>query len=193
MNEYTKPIIKCKVVDAFDKYIKNITSKKCIKNQRNEKRYFAALVKHIDVEYICDVKAYHIENYIAASLRDIKASSVERRLATIRHFFNLCLEWEYILTNPMVKLKKLKIEKNHFKTLSEIEYKNFIELCDGDYLNIIKFMHLTGARPSEVFSLRWLDIDYTEMIIKLRCGKNANIARDFPLTKKLEKLFHKME
>ena len=52
---------------------------------------------------------------------------------------------------------------------------------------------MTGCRPIEAKNLKWTDIDYDKKAITVRCGKNAEISRHFPLTEELDIFLHNLK
>lgn len=191
-----KEIKKTPISEAINKYIENCTSNKCKKNQNSEKLYFDKLSIFANMhglKFIDEFSSKYVDQFESILLKKMKVSSVNRRFNTFKNFFAKCLEWELIYKNPCEGKKKRREEKNHRSAWTHDIFKMFIKECSGNHKNIFTFLWLTGCRPMELKNLKWTDIDYDEKNITLRCGKNSNVSRKFPLTKELDKFLHKIK
>lgn len=190
---HLKPIVKTNIKDAFSKYIKNCSSQKNKSNQNSEKLYFNILgefLKSEGVTFINEVTAEHMDQFHAALKKKMKLSSVVRRFCTIKHFFKKCVEWEFIVESPCRHIKRKKLEKNPFKPWTQEIFDLFIKESDKEFKPIFEFLWLTGCRPIEAKNLRWTDVDYESQTLTFKCGKNAEVSRKFPITKRLDRFLH---
>lgn len=188
-----EPLRRISINHAIKKYLKSCTSQKCKKNQKVELVFFDKFEKFFDEKSIVNldqIKLDHLEDLHIHFLTWMKPISAKRRFSVYRNFFEKCIDWEYLITNPMKKLKYRKIEKNHFKFWSDSEFNLFLNDCSGPQRDMLKFLWLTGARPAEAKNLKWCDIDYDNRILYLKCDKNNSIKREFPLDKDLDKFLH---
>jgi len=191
-----KPIQKVKISEAFQKYIDTCTIHKCTKNQKVETMYFEILGDFLKDEkafHIDEVTRFHMEKFEALLLKKQKASSVNRRFNTFKHFFNQMVEWEHIRENPCKTLKKRREEKNPHLVWDEKDFHKFLKSTSGIYNKIFQFLWLTGCRPMEVKNLKWTDVNHDEGLLTLKCGKNAGVSRTFPITDDLSKLLHNIK
>ena len=189
-------IIRTRIDDAIQKYVKNCTAKKCIKNQNTEKLYFGILKSFLlgfKINHIDEVTRDHIDQFETFLLKKMKPNSVNRRFCSIKNFFSKCIEWKFILESPCQGLKRRKVEKNPYKPWSPELFEKFIAQTSGQWRNIFNFLWLTGCRPMEAKNLRWSDIDYDDQVLILRCGKNAYFTRKFPITKTLDQFLHTLK
>lgn len=188
-----KPIHRTLVADAIKKYIEVCSTQKCKKNLKNETAYFVKLENFLKLSKafcIDDITRMHIDQIESQFLKSMKPSSLNRRFSVYRHFFKKCIEWEYLAVNPMDSIKQKKIEKNHYEPWTDEEFKKFIDLCNNDYKKYFTFLKITGSRPVEAQNLRWTDVDYDNMNLKLKCFKNAKVSRTFPISNDVDKLLH---
>ncbi len=118
---------------------------------------------------------------------------MNRRFNTFKHFFVKCKEWKYIIENPCDGMKKRREENNPHLPWPPDLFKRFIETTSGIYTALFMFFWLTGCRRMEAKNLMWSDINYDELEITLRCGKNAKVSRKFPITEELDKLLHSVK
>lgn len=121
----------------------------------------------------------------------LTATSVNRKMATLRSFYKFLLRSGEIIKDPTYKLRSLKkgrslpefIQEDAIdKILSEM---NFTPDFTGQRDRLImEFLYLTGVRLSELLSLRWKDLNlYTDEVLVLGKGKKYRI---IPFTKSLK-------
>jgi integrase len=186
-----KPIQKVEISKACEKYIELCTSQKCANNQKTEKIYFKKFTEFMavrDIHYMDEITTEVLIEFINHLSTKMKASSVNRRMESIKNFLRKCYEWN-ILTSKF-EIKKKKQKSNPHKVWPEHIFFEFLERVDEDHRNFFTFLWLTGARPIEAANLKWTDIDYEKNTLTLACGKNAEVSRPFPITDKLSKLLH---
>tara|TARA_R110000782_G_scaffold268961_3_gene366209 strand:+ start:7762 stop:8856 length:1095 start_codon:yes stop_codon:yes gene_type:complete len=112
-------------------------------------------------------------------------ATVIRYMAALSHVFSVAAnEWEWIDSNPMLKVKKPALPQPRVRFLDDDERKRLIEACrksDCSYLYPVVVIALsTGARYSEIMHLRWRDIDLERGIARLEKTKNQD-RRALPL------------
>ena len=96
--------------------------------------------------------------------KDLKNSSINRKIASLRNFLNFCAR-EYGLIRPMEEVKAPKVPKRLPKALTIQEISSMIEISGlGDTpaairdRAIIDLMYSTGSRVSELVGLNVNDI-----------------------------------
>ena len=188
-----RPLRRLTVAEAIEKYLKSCTSQKCADNQITEQNFFLkfqSFLESYNVDGIDQVTSDMILDFQNLLFKDLKGSSVNRRFNTIKHFFNMCAQWECVHKDPCKGIKKKKEEPNPYKNWTEKEFETLIITLDGVWKAITLFLWHSGCRPIEAANLKWTDVDHTKGEITLRCGKNAVISRKFPLTNELSKILH---
>lgn len=113
-------------------------------------------------------------------------ATVIRYMASLSHALTIAeKEWEWLLTNPMRKVKRPSLPQARVRFLSEEERPRLLDACQDsacDYLYPIVIIALsTGARYSEILHLRWQDIDLDRGVARLEKTKNQE-RRALPLT-----------
>lgn len=195
VGEHLKTIKKVSVKEAIQTYDKNCTSHKCIKNQSNERLYFHIFRKFLEdrgIFAIHEVKKLDIEDFESWLFTRMKASSVNRRMNVFKNFFVKCKGWGFVFENPCAGLKKRKEDTVSHKPWPIDVFTQFLMLTTGIRTDLFYFLWLTGCRPMEAKNLRWTDINHDEKKIIFRCGKNAKVSREFPLTDEVSKILHNM-
>lgn len=95
--------------------------------------------------------------------KGIKPSTINRATTAIKAVLNKAVEWGIIKENPLGKRKRLKVDtRGVVRWLSEDEEKRLYEALStrtGHLPVIVTLLLNTGARPKELFTLRWEEVD----------------------------------
>ncbi|MAW31536.1 MAG: integrase [Flavobacteriales bacterium] len=132
-----------------------------------------------------------IRNYVAFLLEsDIKVSSVNRKISTLRSYFKFLVREDYLTINPMLKIippkskKKLPVfvdQESMQSLLNEVSFpKGFIG--ERDKL-IIELFYLTGIRLSELVNIKIKHISFDSYYVKVLGKRNKE--RIIPLSSKI--------
>jgi integrase len=102
---------------------------------------------------------------------------------TLKAIFNLGCQFELIANNPMALWKKNK-EKPREVYLTVQDLTKIYNLAPDNLKWIIEVEWELGTRPgkSELFSLKWSDVDFDNDTLKVRGTKNLTSNRIIPLT-----------
>ncbi|GAB2629441.1 MAG: tyrosine-type recombinase/integrase [Emticicia sp.] len=132
-----------------------------------------------------------IRSWIVALVDEkIENRSINRKIATLRTFYNFLLRHKAITTDPMLKIKALKTDKTLPKYVEEKPMENLlddIEFSDDfsglrDKL-VLELLYGTGMRLAELIGLKITDLNlYNNTLIVL--GKR-NKQRIIPVNKSL--------
>lgn len=126
------------------------------------------------------VDADMVRNWIVYLLEDhIQASSVNRKLSSLKSFFKYLMKQGVVSVNPLrlVNGPKAKKALPYFVKESDME-----QLLDGNGFDedfegvrdrlIVELLYDTGMRRSELAGLKDVDIDYGSMLIKVTGKRN---------------------
>lgn len=132
-----------------------------------------------------------IRSWIVALVDEkIENRSINRKIATLRTFYNFLLRHKIITTDPMLKIKALKTDKTLPKYVEEKPMENLlddIEFSDDfsglrDKL-VLELLYGTGMRLAELIGLKITDLNlYNNTLVVL--GKR-NKQRIIPVNKSL--------
>ena len=121
----------------------------------------------------------------------LSATSVNRKIATLRSYYKFLLRSRIISADPTYKLRSLKtpkklpdfIQESAIESvLNESVYESSFE-GQRDRM-AMEFLYLTGVRLSELIGLKWSDINLIEDSVKV-LGKRKK-ERIIPITKGLK-------
>ncbi|MGL4520139.1 MAG: tyrosine-type recombinase/integrase [Phocaeicola sp.] len=139
--------------------------------------YFKGVDEAID---FTSLDASLIREWIV-SLMDLgySATSVNRKLSTLRSFYRYLLREKHVLVSPMAKVVGPKKKKPLPVFLKEEEMNRLLDetaYADGfvgcrDRL-IIELFYATGMRLSELIGLKDADIDFSASLIKVTGKRN---------------------
>ena len=110
------------------------------------------------------------------SEKDLKKTSISRKLSSLRTFYKYLVLNNEVLTNPFLLVSSPKKEKRIPKF---INYENIEEIFNYPDLNtkegqrekvILEILYSSGVRVSELVNIKLKDIDFGEKTIII-CGK----------------------
>jgi integrase len=93
----------------------------------------------------------------------LASSTVSRRVVAARTMWSKALRWKLVSENPFVGVKagQQTNEARKFFVSHEMINKVIAEAPDAEWKAIIALARFAGLRtPSELFALRWVDIDF---------------------------------
>lgn len=116
---------------------------------------------------------------VALSDKKIAASSINRKMASLKSFYKFLLKTKQIDSNPFVKHKSLKTPKQVQIPFSEKEMNSLFELhfleTDFDSVRnrlVVELLYATGMRRAELINLDSKAIDFYGNSIKVLGKRN---------------------
>ncbi len=127
-----------------------------------------------------------------------KPKTINYFLATTKAFFNYLLVKGHIKRNPMLHIKKLRVEKKQpeYYTVQELKALFQQPLPIAYYYTFMGLL-FTGMRFSELANLHWGDVDFMKQLVFVRSKENFktktdNGERAIPMNVVLYKMLLKM-
>jgi len=130
------------------------------------------LVPYFGEGYLSDVTAHAVEIYKTERLENVTPATVNRELACLRHLLNKAVEWGYLNVNPAGRVKLLKEPPGRMRYLETGEIRALLKECPQYLRNIVVIALNAGLRKSEIFNLKWDDVDLEAKTIIVRNSKN---------------------
>ena len=128
-----------------------------------KKRYAATDSSEADIEnYLKYLKSINLSN-----------SSINRKLSSLKHFFNYLSKTKLLKSNPILNISGPKKSAVLPKSLSIIDVNSLIEAPDcTNFIGLrdramIELMYATGVRISELINLEYSNIDLNRSLIKV--------------------------
>jgi len=112
-----------------------------------------------------EVTKGHAKQFLAdlRKLGTLSPTTIHKRVGFARQFFADAVEWELIERNPFTG-RGLKTQASSAKANVEVQreaIEKVLRHCDTDWQAIVGLSRFGGLRcPSEVLSLRWINIDW---------------------------------
>lgn len=180
------------VEEMIDRYIKSVLPTKG-SQQFNQKKQLEWWKKKIGSYTLADCTPSMIaecRDDLLEGTTHLKVNrspaTVNRYLAALSHCFTIAVkEWGWLDDSPMRKVRKCKEPRGRVRFLSDDERVRLLKACEESenknlYLIVVLALS-TGARQSEILSLRWNQVDLNRGVITLYETKNKEI-RSLPLT-----------
>ena len=160
--------------DYLERYASLHKGKRTIEeDNRRYKLYMKTLyTQHIQSIVKNDIMKLH--NKLANEISKVTANRV---LSLIGAIFNVAIGWGYKLINPTARIKKFsEISRDRF--VKESEMARFLESVDCEESQYIKdyvlISLLTGARRSNILSMKWKDIDLEQEMWTINASESKN-------------------
>ena len=139
-------------------------------NKRSWQRDEIVIRKHLTPFFgdklLSEIGSEDIEKYRAARVKLVSKSTVNREMDCLTTLLNKAVEWGKLRENPALKVKDFKVDNRRLVYLERGECARLLEACRQDFRPIAETFILTGLRKSELFSLRWADIDLRAGVIQ---------------------------
>lgn len=124
---------------------------------------------------LSQVDNVHIRGFMAElHERKLKRSSIARKLAAVRSFFQFCMKKGWLAENPARIVATPKQDKRVPSFLSEEEMAGFLETPRSDLpldlrdRAILELLYATGIRVSELVGINQEDVNFKERLIRIR-------------------------
>lgn len=180
------------MIENFKQYIryeKNYSSHTFIAYENDLTQFSTFLLENYGNLSVAEITHKHIRSWIYELRQTEKATSVNRKISTLRSFFKFCKRTTPGLKSPMISIRALKQEKRlpMFLKINEVEkilandinfsvYENF-----RDFLMIETFYSL-GLRLSELINAKETDFDLARKVATILGKRNKQ--RAIPLGEK---------
>ena len=182
-------------IDSFLEYLRleRNYSEKTVVSYGIDLREFEGYFKKADAEIdFTTVDADVVRNWVMHLMDEGRAAtSVNRKLSTLRSFYRFLLKKKVMTVNPMTKVvgpKKKKPlpsfvrEKDMDRLLDDLTFGEGYEGCRDRM--ILEMFYATGMRLSELIGLDDVDVDFSAKLIKVTGKRNKQ--RLIPFANELE-------
>jgi integrase/recombinase XerC len=136
------------------------------------KEYLFKIEKRSDIP-VAEIDRLTIREWMAGLHSDHKKTSIARKLASLRTFFQFLVREGVLETNPAKLVATPRIERKLPNHLSMEDAVRFIETPDTNTdlgrrdRAIIEFLYATGIRVGELVSINLQDIDFREKLVRV--------------------------
>lgn len=118
-----------------------------------------------------------LQYYFACRMRDgVSKSFIDTERRYLSSFYSYLLREELITKNPVLKIDKIKFQKKKEPAFTELEVEQIRTSCKNTRETaIVEMLMSTGARVSELCSIKYSDIDNDAVSIIGKGGKQRMI------------------
>jgi len=151
----------------------------------NTLRYYKSGVASLKESHFANLRLDKITNehgaQYAAKLKKLSPSTINLGLRTLRRCIYLANEWGVIATRPKIQLAQG--ERQRERVLTDAEIKAYLNACEQPWKDCAVVLLGTGARPGEIFSLRWerVQLNGHGGLLQITDGKSKAARRVLPL------------
>jgi integrase/recombinase XerC len=169
-------------------------SEKTLVSYETDLKEFEDYLEETEAELeLAKVHSDVVRNWIVSLMdKGRAATSVNRKLSSLRSFYHFLLRRKRITVNPMLKIvgpKKKKPlpsfvrEKDMDRLLDGVPFREGYEGCRDRI--ILEVFYVTGMRLSELIGLNDVDVDFSAKLVKVTGKRNKQ--RLIPFGNELEK------
>lgn len=124
--------------------------------------------------------------------RKLKNASINRYLEILSKMFNLGIDNNLLVENPIKQVKKLLEDNHKIRFLTKEEETRLYSSLPSHLKPIVTTALQTGMRKSEILTLKWSNIDYDFGFIELLKTKSGK-ARKIPISDKLWEVLNNID
>lgn len=162
--------------DCFKKYL-NQHAKVHKKTWDEDESQFNRYLKQWQEKKLSKIKREDIQKLHTDIGKNNGIYAANRLLATLRCMFNKTIEWGWEHPNPAIGIKKFR-EKSRDRFIQADELPRFFKALNEepntDARDYVLMSLLTGARKTNVLSMRWEDISTTQKTWRIVETKNGD-------------------
>ena len=189
------------LIDSFLKYLRleRNYSDKTVVAYGVDLRKFEEFFKDLDEELdFTTIDADVVRQWVVSLMDEehVKASSVNRKLSSLRSFYRFLLRKKEITVNPMLRVVGPKKDKplptflretDMNRLLDESSFGEGFEACRDRM--ILEMFYATGIRLSELIGLNDVDVDLSAKQIKVTGKRNKQrlLSKTPPLSRRRQK------
>lgn len=149
-------------IELYDIYYTHHALKFTKRPDANKKMMACQVFPVFGKQRINKITPEHIRNFHTKIGQKYAGTTANRLINVMSAVFNFGIREQYLKgANPCVGLRKYKsVSRDRFLSLKELEsFHAAVDLEDDLFRDFFKILLFTGARKSNVLSMRWADID----------------------------------
>jgi len=181
----------CEKIEGYYKQNRAFKTFKSVQTSCGHMLRFFAL--HILINNLSIRQAQEFINY----LQKQAPAGVYVYYRTLKAVFNIAKDWNYIESNPFLKVKLPRRQKNEVVTVRRSEVDKIVKAVNNEILQrAYIFAFLTGVRAGELTALKWSDVNLSDKYLTI--GGNGFITkskrnRKVPLSKAVVRILTELK
>ena len=125
-----------------------------------------------------EIGSQHLAGFMGRN-GHLAVSTLNRNLRTLRRALALAEEWKMIDRAPKVTLAQGEQQRD--RVVTDEEMRRYLTVCMQPWRDIASMMFALGMRPSEIYALKWEQVDFEKGFLVVLRGKTDNARRLLPL------------
>lgn len=130
---------------------------------------------------LSDITEEDVARFQADVSKNVSAVRTNNIMGLLRYIMKVCLRRKLIAENPTVGVRPLTEKQPDIDPLTKEELDLALSKIVPHYRPLFTCLAWTGARPNELFALRWKDIDFNRGEIRINKGRVRG-SEDLPKT-----------
>ncbi len=133
-------------------------------------RIKAHLLPYFNYIRVAQITAQMVDDYKGwRNKQGASAKTINNELVNLSHILKMAIRWGYLDRNVVTNVEKMAMVQNNPRYLSQSEIERLTEASRDSYIHalLVTALH-TGMRKSELFNLKWTDIDFEQGTITIQ-------------------------
>ena len=179
--------------DYVEEYLTYSQSSKARKTYELDKMSLERLKKGIGNVPVDAITTQQLDKFKSELSKTYSVTSVNMIVRSLRAAFQKAIVWRYIQENPMRSVEYIRVpeEEGPFLTTEDVDRLRSVT-TPGLYRDFIETALYTGMRVGEICNLKWDDIDFIQMKLRVRNTETfttkSKKERTIPLHPKLSEI-----
>ena len=170
-----------------NEYINNIKKTHSAKYISSIELTFRKVIQQIGDIQLDKLNNKIMEEFIATIFSKSQAAAA-LYYRTFKAALNKAVSWEYLITNPLIKVKLPKMQKKHPQFIDPKEFQVILKNTEKELLqDVYTVAFYTGMRLGEIVNMRWSWIDHSNKLIKVKVNDEfttkSKKERSIPMSK----------
>ena len=159
--------------ELLDDYFEYTELNRAKSTHRNDRyRIEANLLPYFREYTIRDISPGLIEKYKRLRVEEgASHNTVNHELAKLSHIIKRAMIKGYVDRNVVALVEKFKLPEKNPRYLTEPEMDKLLDAAQGEYIYpiLVTALH-TGMRKSELFNLKWQNVDFEQVTVTIQSG-----------------------
>ncbi|MEC4680774.1 MAG: tyrosine-type recombinase/integrase [Nitrospirota bacterium] len=164
-------------IEWIDAYVTKLkTSGKSAKTQYEERRYGEWWKARLAGKRLSQVTSSDLDNAKDNLMgKGYAAETIKHYLKFLRHVLNEAIRTDKLEKNPFAKFEMPKVSEGRTRFLTMQEEDALLHALGQPYAQWARLAILTGLRKTELFSLRWANVDLEQGFVTLPQTKAGKV------------------
>jgi len=158
----------------IEKYRELHSPTKSQSSRKRDEYTFSHILKFFGNPLLKQFSVEAIESFKAFRAKRVQVTTVNKELDLLKSILNRAVDWGYLRINPATRVKKFKENVKEPVFLNHSEGSRLIGVAKGQIRTMIVLGLCSGLRKTEMFNLRWEDIDFVEKQLRVRIAKGKS-------------------